>query len=56
MNLYDLNEERIEAERAGAKRGLELQGERMIDQSAKRLKPALEGDSITIPVSYLDRG
>jgi hypothetical protein len=56
LDVFDLNDQRIEAERAAAKRGLQIQGERMIDKAAKRLKPAQEGDSVTIPVSYLDRG
>jgi hypothetical protein len=35
LNILDSNIERIESERAGAKRGLEAQGERMIDQLPK---------------------
>jgi hypothetical protein len=56
LDAFDVSDQRIEAERAASKRGLEKQGERMIDKSAKRLKPAEEGDSVAIPVTYLDRG
>ena len=42
--------------REGAKRKQEEQADKMLEQSAKRFKPAEVGDSVMVPIPDVDRG
>ena len=48
--------ENIVKQREGAKRKQEEQADKMLEQSAKRFKPAEVGDSVMVPIPDVDRG